>query len=85
MAEVIYLLCALTCATCFILLMKAYIESRHRLLFWSALSFGGMTLNNALLVLDKIVLPAADLSTARLTAALVSLLLLVYGLVWDED
>jgi hypothetical protein len=85
MAAVIYLLCALTCASCFILLMKAYIETRHGLLFWSALSFGAMTLNNAILVADKIALPTVDLSLLRLVMALVALLLLVFGLIWGEE
>jgi hypothetical protein len=85
MAAVVYLLCALTCACCFVMLMKAYIEKGHRLLFWSALSFGGMTLNNALLVADKIALPTIDLSVLRLVVALLSLLLLVFGLIWWED
>jgi hypothetical protein len=85
MAAVIYLLCALTCASCFVLLMRAYIANRHSLLFWSALSFGGMTLNNALLVADKIALPTVDLSLLRLTLSLLSLVLLVYGLIWGEE
>jgi hypothetical protein len=85
MAAVIYLLCALTCASCFVMLMRAYIANRHSLLFWSALSFGGMTLNNALLVADKIALPTVDLSLVRLTLSLLSLVLLVYGLIWGEE
>ncbi|MRD47516.1 DUF5985 family protein [Caenimonas koreensis] len=85
MAALIYLLCALACAICFVMLWKAFMRSRYRILFWSALSFGGMTLNNALLVADRIALPAVDLSVPRLVLALVCLLLLVFGLVWGED
>jgi len=57
----------------------------YGLLFWSALCFAGLSLNNFLLVIDRLVLPAADLSTWRLTAALLAPLLLLYGLIWEEE
>jgi Family of unknown function (DUF5985) len=83
MAPVVYGLCALTSLACFVLLWRSWLGSRHRVLFWSALCFAGMTLNNVVLVLDKLVI-ATDLSTWRLAVALASVLLLVYGLVWEE-
>jgi len=85
MAEIVYGLCALTSLACFVLLLRGWMASRARLLFWSALCFAGMTLNNFLLVLDKLVFPAMDLSTWRLLAALAAVLLLVFGLVWEEE
>jgi hypothetical protein len=86
MASLVYALCALTSLTCFVLLWRGWCASRHRLLFWSALCFAGMTLNNFLLVLDKVVFPTqVDLSTVRLLAALAAVLLLVFGLVWEEE
>lgn len=86
MAAVVYFLCALTCLAAFILLLRGWLASRARLLFWSALCFAGLTLNNILLVIDKLVLPTQiDLSTWRLTAALAAVLLLVFGLVWGEE
>jgi hypothetical protein len=45
----------------------------------------GLTASNMLLVIDRIMLPLVDLSTARLAVALVSVLLLVYGLVMEGD
>jgi len=45
----------------------------------------GLTLNNILLVADKIFLPTIDLSVWRLLVALISFLVLIYGLVWDAD
>jgi hypothetical protein len=84
MAAIIYLLCTLTCLACFGLLLRAWHASRSRLLFWSALCFAGLSLNNFLLVLDKLVFANIDLSTARLSAALLALVLLVYGLIWEE-
>lgn len=86
MAAVVYSLCALTCLACFVLLLRGWLASRARLLFWSALCFAGMTLNNLLLVVDKVVFPTqVDLSTWRLAAALAAVLLLLFGLVWEED
>lgn len=86
MAAVVYFLCALTSLTCFVLLFRAWRGSGARLLFWSALCFAGMTINNTLLVVDKVVLPTeVDLSSWRLTVALLSVLLLVFGLVWEEE
>ena len=86
MAAVVYALCALTSLACFVLLLRSWRATRSRLLFWSALCFAGMTLNNFLLVLDKVVLPAdVDLATWRLGAALAAVLLLLFGLVWEEE
>jgi hypothetical protein len=85
MAAVVYALCALTSLACFVLLLRSWRASRHRLLFWSALCFAFMTVNNVLLVLDKVVFPKVDLSTWRLAMALIAILLLLFGLVWEEE
>ena len=86
MAAVVYFLCALTSLTCFVLLFRAWRANGARLLFWSALCFAGVTLNNMLLVVDRVFLPTAvDLSMWRLAVALAAVLLLVFGLVWEEE
>jgi hypothetical protein len=85
MAAIIYFLCALTCLACFGLLLRAWMATRARLLFWSALCFAGLSINNFLLVVDKLVFTQADLATWRLSAALLALLLLLVGLVWEEE
>jgi uncharacterized membrane protein YadS len=86
MAAVIYSLCALTSFTALVLLWRSYSATRSRLLFWSALCFLLLTVNNALLVIDKVILPAqADLSSWRLAAALAAVVLLLFGLVWEEE
>jgi hypothetical protein len=84
MSAVIYSLCALTSLACFGLLLRAWLASRHRLLFWSALCFAGLSLNNVFLVLDKLVVPQ-DLLTWRLATALLAVLLLLVGLVGEEE
>lgn len=85
MASLIYALCALTSLTCLVLLWRRYRAARSDLLFWSALCFLFLALNNTLLVLDKIVFPNVDLSLWRLFAALAAVMLLLFGLVWGED
>lgn len=85
MAAFIYFLSTLTCLACFGFLLRGWRASGSRLLFWSALCFAGLSVSNFLLVIDKLVFRAADLSTWRLTAALVALLLLLFGLIWEEE
>jgi hypothetical protein len=84
LGPLIYGLCAVTASLCAVLLLRAYGQSRYRLLLWSGLCFAGLTVNNLLLVLDKVVFPSADLSVWRSLAALCAMLLLIYGLIFDE-
>lgn len=86
MPTLIYSLCALTSLGCLVLLWRSYLATGARLLFWSAACFMLLTVNNVLLVLDKVVLSStADLSLWRLGAALAAVLLLLFGLIWEED
>ena len=86
MAAAIYTLCALTSILCFVLLWRSWRRSGARLLFWSALCFAALSVNNVLLVLDRVVFPVeVDLAIPRLVAALIAVLLLLFGLVWEED
>lgn len=86
MAETIYSLCALAAATCAYLLLHAYRRGGYRLLLWSGLCFTGLTMNNILLVIDKIVLPTqVDLAVPRVLTALLAMMILLYGLIWDTE
>lgn len=84
MALLTYSLCALTSLLCAVLLLRSYGRTRGRILLWSGLCFFGLTLSNFILVLDRIVYAGIDLSVPRLAAALVGLLLLSVGLVWES-
>jgi len=55
------------------------------LLLWSALCFAGLTLNNALVFVDLVILPQIDLRLIRLLAALGGMALMLYGFIWDSD
>jgi hypothetical protein len=86
MAPVIYSLCALTSFACCVLLWRGWRAGGNRLLLWSALCFAGLTLNNLLLVIDKVVLPTqVDLYNSRLVSGLVAVSLLLFGLIWEEE
>jgi hypothetical protein len=85
MAALIYGLCALTALMCSYLLFQAYARGNYRLLLWSGLCFAGLTFNNLLLVLDKLVFVDIDLSLARTVTALVAMMVLLYGLIWDAE
>jgi len=83
-AELIYVLCALAAIFCAVLLTLNYRRSRLRLALWASLSFVGLALNNVLLFVDLVVAPEVDLSLARGGVALIAMLLLVLGLVWED-
>jgi hypothetical protein len=83
MAEVVYILCALTSLACAMLLWRAFARTRVRLLLWSALCFACLSLNNALLFVDLAVVPGVDLALYRSLPVVVGLALLIYGLIWE--
>jgi hypothetical protein len=83
MAVAVYVLCAVTSAVCAILLTRSWRENRVALLFWSALCFAGLAINNLLLFVDKVIVTGVDLSLARSLSALIAVSVLVYGLIWE--
>lgn len=85
MAQTIYVLCTLTSLACAWMLLSSYRRNGVRLLFWSGLCFIGLSINNVLLVLDKLVFPQVDLLPLRLISALVALLLLLFGLIHESE
>lgn len=84
MAAVVYVLCALTSFACAVFLLRAYVQRRVNLLFWSGLSFIGFALSNLFLVIDTMV-PTIDLRFFRSVPVLAGLVVLIYGLVWDTE
>lgn len=82
MPSLVYVLCALTSGLCAVLLLRAYMASRARLLLWSSLSFIGLTCNNLLLFVDLILFPGIDLSLYRSLTAAAAIMLLLLGLIW---
>lgn len=83
---VVYILCTLTSLLCAALLLRAYRHSRGaaRLLLWSGLCFVGLALNNALLFVDRQIVPEVSLRIFRIIPAFLGVLCLLWGLIWEE-
>ena len=81
----LYAVAALTSIACTVFLVRGYLRDRLQLLLWSALCFVGLSVNNLLLFLDLIVFVDVDLRPWRLAAALVGLLFLLYGFIWEAE
>jgi hypothetical protein len=84
MAEAVYILCGLTSLFCAVLLIRSFQRQRSRLLLWSSLCFASLAANNALLVVDFMVVPEVDLSAVRTSVAAAAMLLLLIGLIWES-
>jgi hypothetical protein len=84
MAATVYVLCAAASGVCALLLGLGYLRTRTRLLLWSTLCFTLLTLNNVLLVADRLVWTGTDLALARGIAGLSGLSLLALGLIWES-
>ncbi|MGQ0652089.1 MAG: DUF5985 family protein [Betaproteobacteria bacterium] len=85
---VMFLLAALTCLTCTVLLFRGYAASGSRLVFWTALCFVGLSLNNLLLFFDLAVfqdVPEIDLRIYRHVSALAGLACLIYGFIAESE
>ena len=85
MGPAVYLLGALVCMACAVLLLRGYGRVRKRLLLWSGLCFAGLTLSHMLLFVDLVMYPEINLYRWRLAAAATAMMLLVYGLVWESE
>lgn len=85
MAKLVYILCTLTSLACAVLLWRAFVRTRARLLLWSGLCFLCLSLNNALLYVDVAVVPSVDLAVFRSLPVIVGLAVLIYGLIWEVE
>lgn len=84
LAPITYLLCAATALVCVVLLLRAFARTGVRLLLWSGICFVALSLENALLFVDMVVVPHVHLLLWRNLAALAGLLCLLFGLIWDD-
>ena len=85
MADIAYILCTLTSIVCAGLLLRGYKQSRSRLLFWCGLCFVGLALNNILLLIDvKTPNDVLNLSHVRALPAVVGVVLMIFGLIWEK-
>lgn len=85
MAEIVYVLCALTSLSCALLLLRGFTRARTPLLFWSFASFACFTVTNILLFFDYVIVRDMNLSGYRDVATLIGLGLLLYGMIWRTN
>jgi hypothetical protein len=82
-ANIIYVLCALTGLLCAGLLFRAYLRTGAVLLFWSSICFLGLTIDNSFLLLqDVLTYPQINLFWMRQLGTLTGLTLLIYSMIW---
>ncbi len=81
---VITCLCALTALLCAILSFRGYARSKYKLLLWSGLCFAGLALSNLVMVADVYLLPNYNLGQLRLPLGLLAMLVLIYGLIFND-
>ncbi len=79
----IYLLCFGASVTATILLARAYLERKSRLILWTSICFAGLGANNFVLFLDLVIFPEIDLMPIRQGIALVAVGVLIWGFVWE--
>lgn len=79
----VYVMCLLTCIVCTFLMARAYQRSRMRLLFWCALCFFFLSIQNALVVIDVIPSPETDLLMYRQIASFAAVAVLIHGFLWE--
>jgi Family of unknown function (DUF5985) len=84
MASFIYGMCAVAALICAVLLLQSYRREGYRLLYWSGICFLGLSANNLLVLFDKTIYPEFDLSLVRSATALFAMVVLLYGLIWDQ-
>ena len=84
METLVYTSCAVTSVLCAWLLLRFYQETRYRLLLWSGLCFSGLAASNLILVIDKLMFTEINFGLYRLLIALVALLPLMYGLIFED-
>jgi hypothetical protein len=84
MAEVVYLLCALTSLSCAMVLWRNWRRARLRIVLWTSVCFAALALQNVLLFVDLVVVgPSIQLSPLRNGIGLAGLSILLYGLLTE--
>ena len=83
--SLVYTLCLIASALCGFLLLQTWRRTRTRLLFWTALGFAFLAVNNLFLVADLVLFPTVDLWAWRQAASAAAAGVLLYGFVWEAE
>jgi len=85
MAQLVYILCAVTSIVCAGLLLRNARRSPTRFLFWSGAGFVFLAIANILLFVDLVVVQSVDLLLIRNLVTLSGIILLLYALIWEAE
>jgi len=83
--SLVYALCLAASLVCAFLLLNAWRHTRSRLLFWTALGFAFLAVNNLFLVGDLVLFPSIDLWPWRQAASAAAVGVLLYGFIWEAE
>ena len=83
--SLVYSLCLAASGFCAFLLLHTWRKTRSRLLFWTALGFVFLAVNNLFLVADMVLFPDVYLWPWRLAANLAAVAVLVYGFTFEVE
>jgi hypothetical protein len=83
--SLVYGLCLLASAFCAYLLLHTWRRTQSRLLFWTALGFVSLAVNNLFLVADMVFFPTVDLWPWRQAASGLAVAVLLYGFIWEAE
>lgn len=83
--SLVYSLCLVASGACAFLLFHTWRRARTRLLFWTALGFAFLAVNNLFLVADQVLFPTVDFWPWRQAASAASVGVLLYGFIWEVE
>lgn len=83
MLQSVYWICSIVSIGCAVLLLRSYLRSRQRLLFWACGFFVCFAISNVILVMDLVLFPQIELIMYRNGFTLAGVILLLYGLIWE--
>jgi hypothetical protein len=83
--SLVYGLCLAASGVCAFLLLNAWRDKRSRLLFWAAMGFVFLALNNLFLFADLVLFPDIYLWPWRQAASALAVGVLLYGFIWEAE
>jgi len=82
--EVVYILCTLACSLCVVLLVRQYWRNNSVFLLRCGICFFGLAISNACVCIGLLNLNLElNLCVLRGVITLLSIMVLIYGFVWD--
>jgi len=85
LATIVYALCFLSSVLCAVLLFRSFKNTGRPLLFWTAVSFIILSLNNLLLLVDLSILHSFNLVALRQLSNLTAAGILIFAFIYKAE